>query len=556
MPELKFKVDEKEKVPSALDIFSSWLRYHGLKYTFHKSYEAISKSINIVDFIRNNLSLAGILDGRVAYSGPETVEIDLTNNCNCHCAGCWCHSYLLGDSMLSGNEKKRHLSYKTVKDLIDDLYEMGTKTIQISGSGEPFMHPQIMQILEYIKKKKIECKIITNFTLVNEDMLRRLIDLRIDSITVSLWAGAPETYERIHPGIPKDTFYRIKRLLKLAYQLKGNIFYPHIKIYNVISKLNCHELNEMLDFALEAHVDFLEFTVIDTIPGKTDSLALSLLNREDILEQCRMLEERIDYPRSPQWGVEIKQIRLLDGQHKQEILGFGKYRKRPFSGREVSKLISSYSNQYIDEGIFRDCDFNFELTQLHKLRVWCPAGHSTHYQHYDEDRNAFVFEFKKSQCKDCSLRCWCITDGRARQVKAEYLSLLGFGSFYRRIMNIGKSLQDEKDRIVDTLACYAGWIYSRVRVNGDVIPCCKAHRMPMGNLYKHSFKEIWNSERQQEFRDKAKNLKKSDPYFSPIGCYKGCDNLGENLKIHKHIAALTRIQKALINFSKPFAKRT
>ena len=62
---------------------------------------------NFKKFFKENLDLAGALDGSKAYTGPKIIQIDLTNNCNLNCAGCWCHSDLLGNLKLKGEEKKR-----------------------------------------------------------------------------------------------------------------------------------------------------------------------------------------------------------------------------------------------------------------------------------------------------------------------------------------------------------------------------------------------------------------------------------------------------------------
>lgn len=551
MPKLKFKVDENERVPSSSELFWSWLKYHGLRYTFDKSREAILKKLDVFAFMRDNLALAGVVNQKEVYCGPELVEIDLTNNCNCHCAGCWCHSLLLGDDMLKGRDKTMHLPLDLITRLIDHLRGSGTKAVQISGSGEPFMHPDIMDILSYIKVKGMKCSVITNFTLITEDKVRKLVDMGLDNITASVWAGTAATYVKTHPGMREDDFQRMEKMLKLLNCLKNGRPFPRVKIYNVISTLNFHEIEEMLNFALRVRADFLEFTVMDTIAGKTDVLALSDSERESIVKQCFNMEDRIDYPRSPQWGVEIKQVKLLDRQHKQEILGFGKYRKLPFSQKEERETGASGGEVESDE-VFRDSEFNFELKQLNQMRVWCPAGNSTHWQHYDENLNAFIFRFTMSQCGKCSLRYWCLRDKGPRKVQAKYLSLLGFGTFYRRVMNMESLGQDKKDTIVDTLPCYAGWSYSRVRVNGDVTPCCKAHRMPVGNLYKEDFRKIWTSPKQRAFRKNALLNKKSDPYFSNIECYKGCDNLGSNLEIHKRAVALTDTEKRVMNFMKVF----
>jgi len=40
-----------------------------------------------------------------------------------------------------------------VKKLIEDLYKLGTKEIMLSGSGEPFMYPKIMEVISLIKEK-------------------------------------------------------------------------------------------------------------------------------------------------------------------------------------------------------------------------------------------------------------------------------------------------------------------------------------------------------------------------------------------------------------------
>lgn len=46
-----------------------------------------------------------------------------------------------------------------------------------------------------------------------------------------------------------------------------------------------------------------------------------------------------------------------------------------------------------------------------------------------------------------------------------------------------------------------------------------------------------DEDRMDEFRYKAKHLKKSDPYFEEISCYKGCDNLWMNLETHLQLVS-------------------
>ncbi|MEE8480277.1 MAG: radical SAM protein, partial [Desulfobacterales bacterium] len=97
---------------------------------------------------------AGILNQKI-YTGPWNVQIDLTNRCNNNCIACWCNSPLLGDKAMAPAIKNKSLSFETAIKLIDELDELGVRAIYFTGGGEPFMHPQILDIMRHIKAKKI-----------------------------------------------------------------------------------------------------------------------------------------------------------------------------------------------------------------------------------------------------------------------------------------------------------------------------------------------------------------------------------------------------------------
>ena len=63
---------------------------------------------------------------------------------------------------------------------------------------------------------------------------------------------------------------------------------------------------------------------------------------------------------------------------------------------------------------------------------------------------------------------------------------------------------------------------------GNVIPCCRGSKLPLGNINKTSFKKIWFDTQYNLFRKMAIHEKKSHPYFRGIDCYSGCDNYTEN----------------------------
>jgi MoaA/NifB/PqqE/SkfB family radical SAM enzyme len=60
----------------------------------------------------------------------------------------------------------------------------------------------------------------------------------------------------------------------------------------------------------------------------------------------------------------------------------------------------------------------------------------------------------------------------------------------------------------------------------------------MGNVKETPFREIWESRVYNIFRQRAKNLPKSDPYFASINCYKMCDNVQMLCKIEERMERL------------------
>ena len=474
----------------------------------------------------NELTFKGIEDGRQAFIGPKIVQIDLNGRCNNNCIGCWVHSPFIKDSP---RDKNIMLPFEKVSLLIEDLASLGTEEIYLSGAGEPFLHPNILEIIELIKNKGLKLNIITNFNLIDEPKAKVLIDLGVDLITASIWAALPETYIKTHPGKTKEEFYKTKENLIRFFQLKlkENKYLPHIKIYNVICNINYNEIQQMVDFALNTQVEFVEFQVMDIIKGETSFLALSEKQAELIEKQFEALTKHKD--------LYFKDLKLFN------IKSLKEQELKEFPGRFVNIPPGFSLSEEIEEKI----SLNDKPTALRWLT--CPKGLNTHASTVnpicDEENNVFIFYFPTAECKNYFCHEPCLLDNKA-QLKIKFLSILGFASFMRRINSANMYEQIYEKKMIDSLPCYMGWTYSRVLSTGEVIPCCKSVNKPLGNVNKDKFLDIWNSEVYKEFRYNAKILPKSGFYFKEINCYKSCDNVGMNLQI-KELISPNKKQKTL-----------
>jgi len=435
---------ERTKNKNPLLVLQKCLNEHGTEYTAKKIVSKIlrknktnkkeqkrvpKKNLILKNFYENNLDLIGINEGKHAFTFPNLVQIDITNRCNNSCIGCWCNSPFLKEKKISEKEKEKTLPYWKVISLINELKENGTKEIYLGGGGEPFMHPKIMGIIKYIKEKNLTCHVNTNFTLINEEIVKKLVKWKVDHIAVSLWAGDAETYVKTHPNQNKEVFYRMEKMLKLIkkVKIKTNQEKPLIKIYNVISSFNYESIEKMTDFAYET-ANSTEFSVVDVIKGKTENLLLNENQRKNLLERSIKLKEKY--------------------QNKKGFIIF-----------RFDQFIKRISNSLSVDGL------------------------------YDKES-------------------------------------------------------------VDSIPCYVGWIFARILANGNVVPCLKAHKKPMGNILKNNFSNIFFSEKYNEFRFMAKNFKKNNSYFNCINCYKSCDDLGRNNEMKNRINSLNSDEKEMLNHAR------
>lgn len=109
------------------------------------------------------------------------ISIEISNICNLKCV--FCPSRKL-------ERKRAILPFTVVKKIVDEISDSKFLTpdgyISPFVMGEPLMHPQFEQIVEYIKKRGIRLVINTNATLLDEAKVKFLYDSRVDKIVVNL----------------------------------------------------------------------------------------------------------------------------------------------------------------------------------------------------------------------------------------------------------------------------------------------------------------------------------------------------------------------------------
>src|SRR5664279_396658 len=110
--------------------------------------------------------LRGVRDG-VAYGGPYHVEIHPADRCNIECFFC-------STATLRGTDE---LPLTRLEELIAELKECGTRSIRLSGGGEPLFHRKVKDVLQAIADSGIPIEnMTTNAVLMGEEIASILID--------------------------------------------------------------------------------------------------------------------------------------------------------------------------------------------------------------------------------------------------------------------------------------------------------------------------------------------------------------------------------------------
>lgn len=168
---------------------------------------------------------------------PFYVNLVINSQCNLQCAYCF-GQYAF--------RPQRYIFFERLKILIDDLYKRGTRYILIQG-GEPFLHPQIQDILQYLLKKKIICAIVSNGTLPK--IIKEIPEINyLDNICFSL-DGNREGNDKIRG---QGTFDKVMESIKI---IKKDFDTP-IRINSTIHKYVINDCDFMAEFSKENNIEW------------------------------------------------------------------------------------------------------------------------------------------------------------------------------------------------------------------------------------------------------------------------------------------------------------
>ncbi|GAX60418.1 conserved protein [Candidatus Scalindua japonica] len=133
------------------------------------------------------------------------------------------------------------MSNDIFKKIIDEIAEIGSEVIAITGLGEPLIDKDLETKIKYAKQRNIRIvQLFTNAALLDEERTEKLIKAGLDNIIISTDAADKETYEKIRLNLPFEKVERnIKNFIRIRNALK--VEKPKIKLNMTVFGENVHQ---------------------------------------------------------------------------------------------------------------------------------------------------------------------------------------------------------------------------------------------------------------------------------------------------------------------------
>ncbi len=212
-----------------------------------------------------------IVKGVLSTEHPVMAHIIPMRRCNLTCT--YCNEY---------DTTSKPVPIETMKARIDHLHRLGTTIVTISG-GEPLLHPELDDLIRYIRSRGIITGMITNGYLLTADRIQRLNRAGLDHMQIS-----------IDNVMPDEVSKKSLKVLDKKLQLLSEHAEFHVNINSVVGG-GIHNPHDALVVGRRARVLGLTSTVGIIHDGDGQLRPLDDNARDVFLKMKKM--ERTHYSR-------------------------------------------------------------------------------------------------------------------------------------------------------------------------------------------------------------------------------------------------------------------
>ena len=185
------------------------------------------------------------LEGQPVW--PIYMEISPSGGCNHRCT--YCALDFMG-------YEPRFLEVEMLCERLAEMGRLGVRSIMYAGEGEPLLHRQLPRIVEHTHRSGIDAALTTNGVLLGQDAAEALLPVT-SWIKVSINAGTPETYARIHRCHREDFDTVVENLSRAAAIRCRGGHACTLGMQIVLLPENAGEVRQLAELGREIGMDYL-----------------------------------------------------------------------------------------------------------------------------------------------------------------------------------------------------------------------------------------------------------------------------------------------------------
>jgi tungsten cofactor oxidoreducase radical SAM maturase len=226
------------------------------------------------------------------FSLPDAKKlyIEVTTACNLNCHTCIRHSWVASNANMSMD------IFQKILDSLPGLPQL--ERVVFTSFGEPLVHPKIFDMIAAIRGYGLDVTLGSNGILLSEKVARKLVDLGVDLLMVSIDGVKPEVYEDVRDTQLSDVLNNLKRFNQIKEE--AGTRKPTLGIEFVALKKNKDDLLDITDLATEINAS--QIIVTNVLPYSEEMNAEKLYGYEPMepLKTSRWPAKSNSWGR---WGV-------------------------------------------------------------------------------------------------------------------------------------------------------------------------------------------------------------------------------------------------------------
>ncbi|MDH5769167.1 MAG: glycosyltransferase, partial [Nitrospirota bacterium] len=188
----------------------------------------------------------------VTKAMPMSMVMNMDTQCNLRCIMCIRRKYP------EGTLNALRYDFEIFRIVADEVFPY-LRWVQLSTAGEPLMANNLREQLRIIKKYSVKVDLITNGTLLGDDLINEILPVT-GYLNVSIDGATKGTYESIKVGAKfEQVIENVKRFnyfRRKLYQGRG----PLLRLLYVLMRRNIEELPQFIKLAKELEADSVNMT--------------------------------------------------------------------------------------------------------------------------------------------------------------------------------------------------------------------------------------------------------------------------------------------------------